>query len=158
MDLFNNKIKILIGLVLLALVAVGVYFLTSKYNPHKGAKNIESGIIRTDLPTGEVPSGFIADLPIEEGAQLLQNFSASAPDGSTQATQVYTTTKSPSENLKIFSDYMQKHGWSIGAQEDKPKYKMLFGVKGSLRLQIEIREQEKPLPNTVGFTVNTIRK
>lgn len=158
MDLLNNKIKILIVMVVLVIIGSLAYFLTQKYSPLSGRKSMESGIAITEIAPGQMPANFPSNLPIEEGAKLLQNYAANAPDNRTQATQVYTTKKSLSENLKIYSEYLQGNGWIIKTQTDNPKYKMLYAAKGEDRLQIDLTEQAAPLTNTVGISLTSLTK
>lgn len=158
MELFNTKIKILIGVVVLGLIGVGLYFLTDQYSPFNGKTNKESGITLTNVPISILPNNFPSNLPIETGAQLLENYEAVAPDNRKQSTQVYTTRKSLSENIKIYSDYMQKNGWQITSQEDKPTYKMIYGSKAGSFMQIDLTEQSSPLVNTVGINITTFNK
>lgn len=157
MDLLNNKIKILIVIVVLVVVGSLAYFWNQKYNPLSGRKSMESGIIVTPVAPGQMPANFPTNLPVEEGAKLLQNYVADAPDNRNQATQVYTTKKSLSENVKIYAEYLQGNGWVIKTQTDNPKYKMLYAEKGTARIQIDLTEQAPPLTNTVGISITTVK-
>lgn len=158
MELFNTKIKILIGVVLLALIGVGVYFLTDKYSPFSGKTNKESGIIVTNIPISHLPNNFPSNLPVETGSQLLENYEATSVDNGKQSTQVYTTRKTLSENVKIYTEYLQKNGWIILSQEDKPTYKMIYASKGISFLQVDLTEQSSPLANTIGISITTFNK
>lgn len=117
-----NKSKVL-GLVLILLIlAAGVYYFYF-LKPEPATPEPPKSILSETqyFQVGELPKGFPSDLPLEESAQILENFTAKfatkennvrLQDGTLatapefyQSTYSYVSEKSLSENNEIYKKY-----------------------------------------------------
>lgn len=138
---------IIIGVIALVAVvtAIFVFFANQASNipsnqmsevPKKDTKPLE--IVKTTVAPDQAPEGFPANIPIEEGAKILQNYNATAPDGRFQATRVFQTSLTLVQNLNLYRDFLNKDGWKIETTLDLENYKMILGSKANAQLQISI--------------------
>lgn len=95
-------------------------------------------IVKKDVAPDVVPERFPANIPIESGAKITQNYNATAPDGRFQATRVFATSLTLAQNLKIYRDFLVKDGWKIETTLDMENYKMILGSKANAQLQVSI--------------------
>ncbi len=160
----NKKVTtILIALV----VVVVVLFVVVKSLKHTtepaatGSKQAGSSTVMqvktTEVPTTQTPEAFPADIPIEKGAKILQNFNATAENGLFQASRVFETAKSPADNFKIYSDYIQNNGWKLVTSVNQEKLKVLSAQKGKGNLQISIGQNVTTKVNSVSITYSEQR-
>jgi hypothetical protein len=105
--------------------------------------------IKSDVAFTKLPQKFPADIPLEAGALVTQNYNATTPDGQFQATRMFVTAKSLDENLAIYTAYFKKAGWDVKSTVNQPAIKMLYGVKGKMRLQFETAEVPATKQRTV---------
>lgn len=163
-----NEIKIsklaVIALIVLgigAVIAVLVWQFSSRSgtNPDGDGQPItEDNIVKTDVSTDRDPDKFPTGIPIEAGANVTQNYNATAKDGRFQATKVFETNRSLAENSALYQDWMTDDGWDIRSTVDQENYKMIFGVKGDYQqLQISIDNNETFNIRTVNISYTETR-
>jgi hypothetical protein len=105
--------------------------------------------IKSDVAFTKLPQKFPVDIPLEAGALVTQNYNATTPDGQFQATRMFVTKKTLDENLTLYKAYFAKGGWEVQSTVDQPTIKMLYGVKGKMRLQFETAEVPATKQRTV---------
>lgn len=111
-----------------------------------------SRIAVTEVDKAQFPEKFPKDVPIEEGAQIVQNFNATTADGRFQATRVFKTKKSLADNLSIYRNFLTDSGFKVESTINKPNYKMVRGTKGNTALQASIDENSKSGIKTVSIS------
>jgi hypothetical protein len=93
----------------------------------------------TAVPPSQIPKALPANLPFEQGAQILQNFEVKDPStGKTQSTRVYVSKKTLSGSFAIYQNYLKDNGWTITSSIDQAAVKNLAATKDSARLDITI--------------------
>lgn len=163
----NSSTKnIIIGLIILAVIVAAVVIGSAKLGKRSPAPITQN---QTDTTTGEapkfdkktvdsskLPDKFPADIPSEQGAQILTNYNGSTPDGSTQATRSFVTAKTLAENLKIYTDYMKAKGWAVKATVNDETSKMVMGTKGDQQLQVTMSENSSSKEKTVTISLTQL--
>ena len=109
---------ILLAAVLLGGGGIALYYYNTSQSPQVAPpvtteKPEKTEVAKKEVPDTQLPEGFPINLPIESGAQITQNFTVTTPDGRTQSTRGYVSTKSLADSYKTFTDYLKKEGWII---------------------------------------------
>lgn len=99
----NKKIKIILIIGVLAVIAAGFYVYLNRPQHLKVEKK--------ELDAAYIPAGFPSTLPSEMGSTVLENFEASTPDGRKQYTRTVTTNKDIQERIRDFRVYFVNLGW-----------------------------------------------
>lgn len=152
-----NKRIVYLVVLLVVLIIAAVYFFkqtdqTAEVSPEKQETEKATEIKKTDVDVNKNPEKFPADIPIEQGAAILQNYNATAPDGRFQATRVFETKDTLAANLTIYRNYLTKSGYEVKSTVDQPNYKMVFGTKGNASLQISIDQNSVSNIKTVSIS------
>lgn len=135
------------GLLVFLLIIGGVFwFLTKPANNTSDTSavnqaeqpEVKKQIVKKDLAPEVAPERFPANIPIENGAKITQNYNATAPDGRFQATRAFETSLTLAQNLTLYKDFLLKDGWKIETNLDMENYKMVLGTKGNAQLQVSI--------------------
>jgi hypothetical protein len=96
------------------------------------------------VSSSQVPSGLPANIPWEQGVQIIQNFTSKDPStGKTQSTRIYVSGKTLAQNFSIYQKYLSDNGWTLTNSVDQPTIKNLDASKGSVRLDITIAQGDK---------------
>lgn len=154
--------KVVIGLIILAAIVVGVVYVLPKLKktsvaPANNAAEVAKPVAqKTEVPVDKTPDKFPTGIPIEAGADITQNYNATATDGRFQATRAFITKKTLAENLTIYKDWMNANGWTIGSSIDQPTYKMVAGTKGKQELQASISENSATKDKTVTLSMTIV--
>lgn len=153
--------KMLVGLIIIIALAIGVTLVISMFKKDDGAQQntnqVESPIqSKTDIPVDKLPDKFPVNVPVEDGAEISQNYNASTKDGSVQATREFVTNKTLAENLTIYKKYLQDNGWIVSATVDTETYKMVAGSKEKQELQISIGENTASKVKTVSISLTQL--
>lgn len=147
----KKKIAILIVLAVLAVAAAAYYFLGLKSQKDRQLEESRK-VEKTNVDFSMAPQKFPANVPIESGARITQNYNSTSADGRFQATRAFETKVTLSENLKIYSEFLKSDGWKVDATTDEANYKMVFGAKGKSTLLISIDENKANSMKTVSIT------
>ena len=136
---------ILLAAVLLGGGGIALYYYNTSQSPQVAPpvtteKPEKTEVAKKEVPDTQLPEGFPINLPIESGAQITQNFTVTTPDGRTQSTRGYVSTKSLADSYKTFTDYLKKEGWIITAEVDQPKLKVLSATAGGKNIKIDMTE------------------
>lgn len=149
----SKKNLLIIAVVVVLLVVIAVLF-RSKPVQNNNQNNAEQPVItKTEVPSTDLPTKFPSDIPIEEGAKVLDNYNAQTPDGRFQATRTFETNKTLAANLKLYSDYLKQEDWTVQAVVDQAAYKMVVGMKDKQQLQISIDENSSSKVKTVTISL-----
>ena len=134
----KNILMALAGMVILLLALVVFWEKPKTDQPQSGNQNKSAGIIKKDLAADEVSARFPAEVPIEQGAQITQNYEADTPDGTHQATRVFESAKTVAQNYKIYFNFFTAMGWNVANKLEKEDSAFLMGRKGETLLLVTI--------------------
>lgn len=112
-------------------------------------------VTKTEVPKNQAPQGFPADIPIEKGATITQNYNATADNGLVQATRTFITKQTLDQNFTIYSNYLKNAGWSITNTLNLSTTKVLSAKKGDANLQITISTNSITKVNTVDISYSS---
>ena len=122
-------------------------------SPSSQQQATESPVI-SQVDTSKLPDSFPTDIPLESGAKVEQNYNASV-SGKIQATRIFVSAKSLSENFTLYKTWLTKNGWKIDATLDQPSLKVLVASKGSEMINITINANQQTKENTVNISYTT---
>lgn len=149
----KKAVLIVLGIVLLsALGAVVASQFRKSDTAQVEDKKLE--VNKTEVPASQLPGNLPQDLPYEKDAKVIQNFSAVAEDGAKQYTRSYETKRSAAENIKVFTDYLTKNGWTITATIQNGEYNVVAARKEKMAFQMDINtdSETKALKVTISMT------
>lgn len=153
--------KILVVIIMIVAFAIGTTLVVSLFMNDSDAPSAQQTddnriVEKSDVSDNRLPDKFPTNLPTEPNAVVTQNYNATAQDGRFQATRAYETTKTLSENLTIYRQYLNSNGWDIESTVDQPIYKKITGSKGIQKLQISISENETTKVKTVSISLTEL--
>jgi hypothetical protein len=91
----------------------------------------------TQSVSGQLPANFPAKLPIETGAQVLQNETIlNSITGKHDAQYIYVTTQSISQNLAAYQKYLTANKWKVTSTVDQPEFQAINASEASTTLSI----------------------
>ena|SRR3989344_5798696 len=136
--LINKNLFFPLAGIIVLLLALVVFWQKPKSGQPEADNRSNVEIVKKDLVPNETPAGFPVETPIEEGAVIVQNYEADAPDGRHQATRVFISTKTVSQNYQIYSQFLSQNGWEISSQSQEKNHATLFAAKDGTNLSISI--------------------
>jgi hypothetical protein len=160
MDFLHSK-KLLWIFAAVGLAAVIIVGATAAFYKKGGAPVAAKPAFKVEkkeIDLSKLPDKFPADIPQEKGAKVVQNYTATTNDGRFQATRVFETAKTLDENVKIYSDYMDKQGWVAGTATNTKTLRVVNGTKGDLTLQVTVNENSATKTKTVNITVTQLSR
>ncbi len=139
---------------LIALLVIVLVIRQVKMNRHSNGvgRTTLNGITTSEVDFAKAPQKFPADIPIESGAKITQNYNATTADGHLQATRVFETKKSLEDNFKIYTNYLTKAGYEVKSTVDQTNYKMVYGIKDNSTIQVSIDENSQLNVKTVNIS------
>lgn len=150
MDNSHKLTKLLLVIVAVLILAFVLYkFIGSKQESVKLQTPEKAIVEKTDVDFSKSPEKFPANIPIEAGAKLTQNYNATTPEGEFQATRSFITTKSLDENVKIYSNILEKDGWKSSVVVDNSNFKMISGTKDKKQITISVDDNNTKNIKTV---------
>ena len=143
--------KVMIILVLVAVITAGLLYFKSQKQAKRGAmqKQQRASVEKVYVDYAKLPDKFPANIPIEKGAKITDNYSATSPEGIYQATRAFETKVSLQDNLKLYSIFLKDNGWDVKSTIDQPNIKMVAGAKDKKRVQFSIGQDEQGKVKTV---------
>lgn len=141
----QKKYAVIIALVILAAAVVAVSRSGSFKKLMPGPKDKLSGEQQpappppeiTQVPDNQLPQGLPKSLPLEPGAEILENSTIRQPgSGKTQATRVYVSGKTSEQNYSLFEKYLKDNGWQVLSSANYAETKSFSATKGTARLDI----------------------
>ena len=143
----DKKIIILLVLAIIAALLGAVYLIQSKDTKpteQPQVKNEEptekNDLVRKEVDPSKLPEKFPADMPMEAGATVTQNYNATGPDGGIQASRAFITAKTLAENITIYRNYLTKAGYDVKEILNRDNIKVLYGVKGNTSITVAVNE------------------
>lgn len=95
----------------------------------------------TNLPRDQKPSFFPEGVPIESGAEIVQNFDAINTRNEKQGTRDFFSKKTIEENFVFYKNYFTTDGWTIISEQEKTEVGwLIFAEKGNNAMNIRIYE------------------
>jgi hypothetical protein len=107
---------------------------------------------KTEVPTSQLPARFPADIPLEAGAQITQNYNADGPEGQYQASRVFISKQTLDANLATYQAYFKAKGWKVGATINEANYKFITGTKDNAQLQVTAQLANGQKTVTISYT------
>ncbi len=151
--MLSKKSLSIIAVIVLVLLIIILVIKSQDRGSTVQTNNSAPVISKSKVPDSQLPSKFPADLPIEVGAVVIDNYNATTPDGRFQATRSFETSESLAANLKLYTNYLKTEGWTIQATVDKLTYKMVVGKKENQQLQISIDQNASSKTKTVTISL-----
>ncbi len=105
-----------------------------------------------EVAPSELPGMFPEGFPLENGATVLQNYTATTPDGRQQATRAFVSNRSLERNMQTYSDYLSVDHWVVQATKDETAYKAIMAEKEGLTVQVVMTEASGTKTVQVTFT------
>ena len=136
-----------------AIVATGIAALWYKQQSFQSGETKSSQITKKSISVEKVPENFPAGLPLETGAKVTQNYTATTATGGVQATREFETKKTLDENYKLYQDYLKKNDWQFSGGTNQPDLKVISADKGDLHITITINNNTVTKVKTVEITV-----
>ena len=121
--------KVLVFIIVVALiVTAGIVYWTQ----FRGGQDIVVPVDVTNLDENKLPVGIPKDLPMEENAQILQNYEAKEQDSNNlQSTRQYISQKSLQENFDLYKKYLEDNNWVILTATDMDDLKGIMAKNNS---------------------------
>ncbi len=153
-NLFQSKAVIWLCLLagIIALAAIIVFKQSATKNSE--IKSTELKVEQKDVDISKLPDTFPADIPLEAGAKITQNYNATTNDGRSQATRAFETTKTLDENYKIYTNYIKNGGWTLGTGVDQKNFKVITASKNGQVLQITMNLNLGTQVKTINITLS----
>jgi len=133
-------------IILALLIGIGVLVATNfrsrPASPPLANTQNANKIVKRDIDPAKLPDQFPADLPFEAGAQVTQNYTATTPAGKFQSTRVLTTAKTLDQNLKLWTDYFNNHGYKLENTLNQPSIKAVAAAKGSIQVSATFSQSQ----------------
>ncbi len=122
-------------------------------NKTKNTRSNQSAKVqKTDVDLDKKPESFPENIPLEAGANITQNLNATTPTGQFQATRVFETKKSLTENLTIYNEFLKSAGWTTNSTIDTPNHKVVIASLGKKSFQISIDQNKTTQIKTVSIS------
>src|SRR5574340_549763 len=163
----KSKTKALIAIAVLIIIAAAALLWQnfSKRQP-KGKDEQEqqatltgkTPLAMSQVSNNQLPELLPKNLPVEKGAEVLENYEFSdASTGQRQSTRSYATKKSPEENVEIYKKYLLDNQWSAVSVADGNNQNILTASKGGGSIIIVVRNNAADSPDTVSVSVTGSR-
>ncbi|HMQ02167.1 MAG TPA: hypothetical protein PKD79_03840 [Candidatus Doudnabacteria bacterium] len=111
----NAKLLPILVILIVLLIAAGLFlFMNKEQTPVLDSSpdvSQELSVQTTQLGAGETPRGIPANLPMQTGNQVLQNYEALANDGRLQSTKIFSTSLSVAQALQIYTSFFEDLNW-----------------------------------------------
>jgi len=129
----GNKRLLEWGSIIIAvvLIAAGIVYYQHFYRP-------EPEVETKDVSIETLPAWFPADIPLETGAGVTANYTASAPGVPFQATRTFTSAASVAENIEKYRSFFSGNAWDIVAASSSEQYSFLIATSQSQNLQATV--------------------
>ena len=124
---------------------------------NKAEKQEKPAVEIKKVDESQLPDQFPAEIPLEAGAQVTGNYTATTPDGRFQATRSFETKKTLEENLRIYQDFLKSHGWTITSTINQTQLKAILATKDSSNIQINMSLNPTTKVKAVDITVTTTK-
>lgn len=150
MENSHKFIKLLLAIVAVLILAFVLYKFVGNNRQSSELKTPETAVVKKmDVDFSKLPEKFPTNIPIESGAKITQNYNATTPEGEFQATRSFVTTKTLAENIKIYSNILDKDGWKSKVVVDDPNFKMISGSKDKKQITISVDDNKTTNIKTV---------
>lgn len=125
----------------IVIVAVG-FWLWSQKRP-TGPLSSEPVNRVVDIDPAVLPEGFPADVPLEQDAKVVSNYTATSPYGEVQSSRTFESVKSIKENFDLYKAFIKdkKNGWTYLNEVNDPfdpDHKAIFAQNAQGTLSVNI--------------------
>lgn len=147
--------SIMVALVLYAVIKVGKEYI---YQPTETLTTVPPKEEETDtIPKSSpepaktefataFPTDFPADIPVEKEFKLTQSYILDYPEQK-QLSIVFPSAKTVKENSALYSDYVEKNGWTVVNKDERDNLSFLYVTKESMEMNVTITENITALPS-----------
>ncbi len=133
---------------IIIIVVAGVYYKHFYHAPLK--------VERHEVSADTLPERFPANIPLEAGTGLIQNYTASAPGVPFQATREFSTHRTIAENFAIYKTFFSNFGWEL-VSATSSSYATVLASNTTLNLQASVLITDPGNERTVNITVTSLR-
>jgi hypothetical protein len=139
MNFFGSKKMIVvfavIGAIAVLAMVLAVVLRKDSAPPLTQEVNPVANFKKEEIPPSQFPRQFPTDLPIEEGAIVVENFATTFENGTFQATRSYKSKNSPATNYRTFTDFFRTGDWEILLTSDTAAKKIITAKRGQTTVQ-----------------------
>jgi hypothetical protein len=149
--MMNQKQERTLVMAIAAVVIVfAVVVVVLRWNSKQPAEVPEVSV--QQLSVLQIPQGFPTQVPIEAGASIVQNYTATMKDGRVQGTRAFESAKSVKQNFDLYKAYLSAkgNGWTITSELNDtaaPNHLALFAKNAVGTLGVDISK------SAVGVTI-----
>lgn len=137
-------------IVAIVLIAAGVIYYKHFYNPQEPTE-------RTEVDIVTLPDRFPADIPLEQDAGIIENYTASGPGVLFQATRTFTSAATAAQNMAKYQSFFSGENWGIIAASSSEQYSFLIATNTPLHLQATVFvSEESATGSKVDITVTPL--
>lgn len=117
------------------------------------SQELPKAIVKESIDEQILPSLFPQDIPIEAGAEVVENSRVFAEGGMKQATRTFESKKTMTNNYNLYLSYLQNNDWVVVNQKNDTEQKLLRGKKGYQTLLITMDPNLSKETTTVILTI-----
>lgn len=134
--------KSVLTLLILAVIAVTVWFIFENWHSNKIQLLPAPEYIKTNLAADELPDVFPKDLIQEKDVKILENYSADVEKTEKEAAKVqytikFLSSKNAIENQKLYSNFIKSAGWNFLSQTNDVNSFHIRAVKDAEQIYID---------------------
>lgn len=145
----------ILGVSVLVVVLILLAPQSRRETPKTPRESVKPTVTKQDVPANRLPEQFPGEIPLEEGAKILQNYNAKTADSRLQATRVFETSQSLEANYDFYTKFFKDNGWMILTTLNQPKLKVLSAKKDHTTVQVTISENAVAKTKVVEISVTT---
>jgi hypothetical protein len=132
-----------INVILILLLVVALVMLLMNLNSKNEAEIIPSSnnqpqdtegedfMVKNSVADSVLPEGFPSNIPLENGANILVNYSGIDRENRFQATRAFESKNTIDRNVQIYKEYFEREGYQkVELKINEPKRKALVADKG----------------------------
>lgn len=93
---------------------------------------------KQDVSQNQMPRGMPSNLPVEAGAKILENSNSTTSNNALQATRVFESKKTLTDNFAIYEKFLKDNNWTIVTRVNDANNKVLSGRNGQSTLQFSM--------------------
>jgi hypothetical protein len=128
----TKRSYIIFAAVCVVIVIGAAWLILSSRKSHPAAPTS----VMADVTASQLPQGFPANLPIEPGATLTQNYTTTNPAGNLLAVREFVSKKTMAENFALYKNFLITNGWSITFTLDAADQKVLNAQKENIQSRV----------------------
>ena len=156
--------KILIAIIIVLVLGLGYWAMVKKpkdvskqpetNQTQKPANNTGAEVAQPEFKYEEptkAPAGFPSSIPLEEKAEITQNFSAVTPEGKQTSVREFASKFSVKENAEYYKKYLSDSGYVVEPPISDSTQTIVSGTKDGYRLRVRIYTETEKVKVTLNY-------